>query len=179
MTDLSSLTLDELLDEFGDSEPASFRSKIRAEIRRRFAMLEREADEATQELAVELADERILHQQTLARIGVLERERVELRTARLARVEALEAALRNADHIASVIHDAIYAEPFRKEVANEAVWRLHNAIRPFIGFPAALAGEPKEDALPPRNVRARLLDVPEVVGRDELSIWYANLDEEA
>ncbi len=41
-------------------------------------------------------------------------------------------AIYEADQAASECHDAIYAEPFDKQAASDAIWRVHNALRPFI-----------------------------------------------
>lgn len=42
------------------------------------------------------------------------------------------AAIYEADVAASEAHDAIYAEPFDQKVASDAIWKVHNALRPII-----------------------------------------------
>jgi hypothetical protein len=37
-----------------------------------------------------------------------------------------------ADRAASKAHDAIYAEPFDKQAASDAIWEVHNWLRPMI-----------------------------------------------
>lgn len=37
--------------------------------------------------------------------------------------------VKQADKLASEIHDAIYAEPFDRQVASDAVWKLHELLR--------------------------------------------------
>jgi hypothetical protein len=37
-----------------------------------------------------------------------------------------------ADAAASEAHDAIYAVPFKPDVASAAIWRVHDALRPLI-----------------------------------------------
>ena|SRR5689334_10577352 len=41
-------------------------------------------------------------------------------------------ALAEADRAASEAHDAIYAEPFNKKAASDAIWKVHNWLRPMI-----------------------------------------------
>jgi hypothetical protein len=42
------------------------------------------------------------------------------------------AALYEAEEAASVAHDAIYAEPFDQKAASDAIWVIHNALRPLL-----------------------------------------------
>lgn len=42
------------------------------------------------------------------------------------------AAIYEADQAASEAHDAIYAEPFDQKSASDAIWKIHNALRPII-----------------------------------------------
>ena len=46
-------------------------------------------------------------------------------------VEAVE-ALPLIDQAASWAHDAIFAEPFDQQAANDAIWKIHNLARPLI-----------------------------------------------
>lgn len=46
-------------------------------------------------------------------------------------VEAVE-ALPAIDQAASWAHDAIFAEPFDQQKANDAIWKIHNLARPLI-----------------------------------------------
>jgi hypothetical protein len=39
---------------------------------------------------------------------------------------------KRADKCASAAHDAIYADPFDKQAASEAIWRIHDELRPLI-----------------------------------------------
>ncbi len=55
------------------------------------------------------------------------------------RLQAAEAAngaftgsVVEADKAASKAHDAIYAEPFDKQAASDAIWEIHNWLRPMI-----------------------------------------------
>lgn len=41
-------------------------------------------------------------------------------------------AIAEADKAASKAHDAIYAEPFDKRAASDAIWEVHNWLRPMI-----------------------------------------------
>jgi hypothetical protein len=53
----------------------------------------------------------------------------------LAELEAARAvmeAARVAEAQASKAHDAIYREPVDREAANDAIWAIHNALRPAL-----------------------------------------------
>jgi hypothetical protein len=50
-----------------------------------------------------------------------------------AELERVTAALRDADTAASEAHNAIYAEPFDQKAASDAIWRIHNLLRPLAG----------------------------------------------
>ena len=58
--------------------------------------------------------------------------------ARLAQAERVVEAAQAAEVQASKAHDAIYREPVDREAANDAIWAIHNALRPALAaFDAA------------------------------------------
>jgi transcriptional regulator with XRE-family HTH domain len=43
--------------------------------------------------------------------------------------------LEQADRLASTAHDAIYAEPFDRQAASDAIWQVHSVLRGALGLP--------------------------------------------
>ena len=50
-------------------------------------------------------------------------------TALLDVVDGSREALRDADRLTSAVHDAIYAQPFDRQRANDAIWLVHAVLR--------------------------------------------------
>jgi hypothetical protein len=59
-------------------------------------------------------------------VAIQERDRLD-KAAR-----AIETAVTAADRATSKAHDAIYAEPFDRQAASDAIWEVHNWLRPMI-----------------------------------------------
>ena len=52
-------------------------------------------------------------------------------------------AAQEAEVQASKAHDAIYREPVDREAANDAIWAIHNALRPALAALDSTAEEPR------------------------------------
>lgn len=66
-------------------------------------------------------------------------------------------SLHQAEHAASIAHDYIWGENgVTQQQASDAIWTIHNAIRPMISF-----ADPAHPSIPPEASFGRLLDLAE------------------